>query len=1162
MYSWVGENYDHAKFQDWGVKAEESRDKLIDGIYISKLCDKVEHLFGTEKNKQTAKDRLYFKAIIQYLKELHKEVESVVGGPSRYRYVMTYPSYWNPEQVAYLRSLVQMAGIIDEQDHHDRLMMYNEGESALRALQLPVYEGIIKQGCTYMICNIGGSKVKMSLFDIKEPLDSRNNIKGASLREWDVNYMNQSPQLSIGLQNIFKQHELYILSRLSIPVRMCNIDDDKYQDGFLVDPGKVSSGGEYLGYGKSFDQKEYLGPERDSGGLEDVTRRKALRDIFRNSVTDVIFSYLDYYDDDASDFPGIFLEPSEQMLKHNNDADPKLQHRSLEDTIPTESSTIPVVMPYLQITTAEVEKYVLKPACDEIIFYLKSILQGTVGDSVEAIVLTGDFFRVPYLLELIKNTCNAAGVKVIFFKENRLNIYYSPSTVAILSGAMYKAMDKFLPRSDTFKVLLDKKESIESISPELFVFMDYGLKKTRVSYIITQPGQAPNHANIDHVMDWPGQSASDPSFPTVDVMLIPGSKKIISLKENSDHIYNLTTTQKVAIYNTYYTFHKEKRSILMFTHIRRDSQKKPTHIDVDDLRFSENGLLRKCADRETLTSTSVDKTSNGLSKINDNFNFTVTQKRISFQEFSMMYFEYLTSYLYEYFRSKIGTEYSQCRFCVTRDSLEEPDGFILSDEDLRSIANKCGMLSADARHCHNKMLALEHAQATTIFCREKIKNLNKDNRATHLHILQVQLTENRCTLLLNRFPFLREGVNVHNMPEGEEWSGLYKYEESKRIPFNAMDIICDNLWIHLQTHQHIVLKRCERHQLPHRIFNSDNMHIFKNLLLDYLYTADLDLMDGVKVNEICICKSGHEENCCRVYISNEGLLEFCVIPVIDKLASTIVCHYSNMHLRQKLKISSIFVMGVFLFCRSQRDYNVLEDLLLAKLEKIKSLYLVDFELHSMINTVQITKLDDQNSGEQIKYSNIVDADDNNEQDQESLTRIRITGSVVYGTNPRNRLFVRSASRTYAIVLTVPPPDSKLTVYTPCKTSRVPIVVTSDMKIPIIEKDSYLTSVGGDIDTYFTVVGSLKRFAIHITFHILDEDPLIHSNLNNDLQQPESSLAPIVYEYSSAYPIVVKARPSLTQPYKFWVEYGLNQSTRPIYIQEGIMLKSNYDQHQI
>ncbi|CAO3657358.1 unnamed protein product [Mucor hiemalis] len=274
MYSCVNENYDSAEFENWGKEAERCRDRFVEGIYVSKLCSIVEYLFDIKKNEQTAKDRLYLRAIIRYFRELVKEFKKIAGSLSRNRYVMTYPSHWAPRKVAYLRSLVQKAGIINEQDHPGRLLMYSEGASLLRALQQPKFGGIINQGCTYMICDIGGSSVKMSLFDITEPLDARSDIKGERFCEWDVNYMKKPPQLSIGLQNIIKQCEFYVLSRLSIPVKM--LDDNNYQDGFLVDPGRVTGERKNLGRAEDFGRRKESSRRKDHGREEDFGREEKI----------------------------------------------------------------------------------------------------------------------------------------------------------------------------------------------------------------------------------------------------------------------------------------------------------------------------------------------------------------------------------------------------------------------------------------------------------------------------------------------------------------------------------------------------------------------------------------------------------------------------------------------------------------------------------------------------------------------------------------------------------------------------------------------------------------------------------------------------------------------------------------------------------------------
>ncbi|CAO3653775.1 unnamed protein product [Mucor hiemalis] len=869
--------------------------------------------------------------------------------------------------------------------------------------------------------------------------------------------------------------------------------------------------------------------------------------------------------------------------------------------ISTESS-LPERMSILSISPVEIEKNVMKPICDQIVHYLESILKGAVGDSVEALALTGGFHFSDYLVELIKDMCCKSGTKVLL--SSGRHIYPPPIQHCndIIRGAIHKAMDTFIPRADTFKLLLDRKElsmdSIDDRTPKVFVFIDYGCEKTRVSYIYPQPGQLPTYANINHIVGWPGQSALERNLPTMDIILIAGnelngSKKTISLKGSKDCIDRLL--QKAQIegrHYEYYTFFKDKHSVIMFTHSIENS-KNFTDIDEDDLRLSENGSSHTLTDRKIpfsaqLTGSAsihhdpLNVTSNNASKFNDNFNFTVTQKRISFQEFSIMYFEYLTSYLYDYFDHKISTEIShQFQFCVTQDSLQEPVGFKLTDENWYTIANKCGTLSTDAHRCHDIWIFLERAQATTMFCREVIKGFDRNQLATHLYILQVQLTDNRCTLLLNRFPFFQEGVNVIGASKGEEWSGIYKYEEPKSIRFNAMDIICNNLWIHVQKYQHTVLQRCGRHQISNRRFNVNKMRVFNNLLFKYMSMANLELTNSEKVNEICICENGQEGNCCRVRITNIDLLQICIIPVIDRLASEIRTYVSYVHLRQKLRISNVFVMGVFLFCRYQRDYNFLEDLLLMKLGKINALYIDDFGLHSMIEATQTTIVNAHSHEEQNGHNNTLNRNEGNEQNQESLALISLNGSVMHGINSRNQLFERVASRTYAtfIELTskmIPSKsrtsgyqraddifDDKSAIYSTCKSSNIPIKVNSNTLIPIILKGSYLTSAspnGEDIDTSFTIESFKEDFIVIVAICALDQNVTGTWNKKELVSESEMLIQFKIKHKLPTYPFVVKMRPSQTHSYKFWVEYGQNESTEIISVQETVLLKANFGKH--
>lgn len=121
----------------------------------------------------------------------------------------------------------------------------------------------------------------------------------------------------------------------------------------------------------------------------------------------------------------------------------------------------------------DIQQNVLKPTYDQIIHYLESILQGVTGDSIEALVLTGGLCDWVLLLELVKDVCKAAGVKVVYLPERRRS---PPSSYNdVISGAIYKAMDTIIPRAEMCKLLLDQIDSpmnsFDSEQPTFFVFI-------------------------------------------------------------------------------------------------------------------------------------------------------------------------------------------------------------------------------------------------------------------------------------------------------------------------------------------------------------------------------------------------------------------------------------------------------------------------------------------------------------------------------------------------------------------------------------------------------------------------------------------------------------------------------------------------------------------
>lgn len=290
------------------------------------------------------------------------------------------------------------------------------------------------------------------------------------------------------------------------------------------------------------------------------------------------------------------------------------------------------------------------------------------------------------------------------------------------------------------------------------------------------------------------------------------------------------------MYYKYYTFEKSKRGIIRVTH-QRKAVKRKSFITPDDDIESLQIAQQKCstfADEKEISV--VPFKAQGTRRYMDEYSFTVTRQCISDQEFSFMYFDYLTSFLYNYIYLKTGVKNDQrFQFCITRDNHAYPDKFTLTDEDIYKIANSCGMLNTKISHCQNRLLVLERAEATAIHCRKIIDSSHMNDRAAHLHFLQIQLTTNQCLMLLNRVPFLDSKDSLIE----RSWHGLHKFVKAKNVPFSFADITSENLWAHVQTYQHAVLKKCGRHRSSKRFFDSNNMQIFKGMLQNFISTVNI-----------------------------------------------------------------------------------------------------------------------------------------------------------------------------------------------------------------------------------------------------------------------------------------------------------------------------------
>lgn len=326
-------------------------------------------------------------------------------------------------------------------------------------------------------------------------------------------------------------------------------------------------------------------------------------------------------------------------------------------------------------------------------------------------------------------------------------------------------------------------------------------------------------------------------------------KKLISLKDDHNHSEVFQKqTQGGHIGCIYYTFKKCKRDIIWFTHrqeVAEDEFVLPD--DVENVQIAQYGSDTCANEKASISSTPNESASSPRKDLSTGKNntlrtFTVSQQRISFKEYSMMYFEYLISFLVDYMHSIIGAKKVKFCYCIIRDSYNEFDEFRLTEEDIHDIGSKCDMLSRKANESHHKLLSIERTEATALYCRDLIGSVVANDRTSDTGFIQMQLTTDQCLLLLNRIPFYEGGESDTQVENS--WNIIHKYAKSKNIPFNFMDITCQNLWAHVQKYQQDLLKKCKRHRSFKRFFTASNMHAFKDLLYAYFSTVSIAMYES------------------------------------------------------------------------------------------------------------------------------------------------------------------------------------------------------------------------------------------------------------------------------------------------------------------------------
>ncbi|KAF9934468.1 hypothetical protein FBU30_001961 [Linnemannia zychae] len=115
-------------------------------------------------------------AVTHYLKKLHGHVmmELMKGfiknyEPSQFQYCLTVPAMWSDAAKNTMRRAAIGAGLIQEGDPPNRLILISEPEAAAMYCERMVDRFSLKHGDRFMICDAGGGTVDLIVFEVSEP---------------------------------------------------------------------------------------------------------------------------------------------------------------------------------------------------------------------------------------------------------------------------------------------------------------------------------------------------------------------------------------------------------------------------------------------------------------------------------------------------------------------------------------------------------------------------------------------------------------------------------------------------------------------------------------------------------------------------------------------------------------------------------------------------------------------------------------------------------------------------------------------------------------------------------------------------------------------------------------------------------------------------------
>ncbi|KAF9290578.1 hypothetical protein BGZ68_006688 [Mortierella alpina] len=123
-------------------------------------------------------------AVTHYLKKLHGHVmmELMKGffknySPNQFQYCLTVPAMWSDAAKNTMRRAAIGAGLIQEGDPPNRLMLISEPEAAAMYCERMVDRFSLKDGDRFMICDAGGGTVDLIVFEVNEPPGKSRHLR-------------------------------------------------------------------------------------------------------------------------------------------------------------------------------------------------------------------------------------------------------------------------------------------------------------------------------------------------------------------------------------------------------------------------------------------------------------------------------------------------------------------------------------------------------------------------------------------------------------------------------------------------------------------------------------------------------------------------------------------------------------------------------------------------------------------------------------------------------------------------------------------------------------------------------------------------------------------------------------------------------------------------